>query len=309
MPATFASSDFFIGHLPTFTNLGFQCRKHRWSPSAWRFEGQRWLVTGASTGIGSEISKSAAAAGATVIAAARSADRLEQLEARTTGCSGRVAPLPIDLSLLGNVDRLVERIAQEGPLDTLINNVGVLLDDSGQTAEGRDVAFTTNLLGPYALTTRLNRLGLLKPNATIVTISSGGMYNAALEIDKLAVSRQGDGVLAYARHKRAQVELNAHWRTTAVGGQQFYVMHPGWVDTPGVARSLPLFRLLMWPLLRTLAAAPIPCCRLAAKRPAQSNPEGIWFDRALRPAHALASTRRGDDVTALVNFLDREMEQ
>ena len=37
----------------------------------------------------------------------------------------------------------------------------------------------------------------------------------------------------------------------AASGVVFHAMHPGWADTPGVRESLPRFRALMGPLLRT----------------------------------------------------------
>ncbi|CDO87748.1 dehydrogenase/reductase [Mycobacterium triplex] len=60
------------------------------------------------------------------------------------------------------------------------------------------------------------------------------------------------GVTAYARTKRMQVALTPilarHWADDDV---RVYAMHPRWSDTPGVATSLPAFRALTGPLLRT----------------------------------------------------------
>ena len=57
---------------------------------------------------------------------------------------------------------------------------------------------------------------------------------------------------AYANAKRAQVVLNELWsKHRAASGVVFHAMHPGWADTPGVRESLPRFRALMGPLLRT----------------------------------------------------------
>ena len=43
-------------------------------------------------------------------------------------------------------------------------------------------------------------------------------------------------------------------------GVVFHAMHPGWADTPGVRESLPRFRALMGPLLRTPSREPTRWC-------------------------------------------------
>jgi dehydrogenase/reductase SDR family protein 12 len=304
--AGFGPGGFVFGHLPSFTRLGYDCRKRRWPMSNWQFEGQRWLVTGASTGIGAEIARRAAAGGATVIAAARSADKLDSLAHECSLSRGRIEPLVVDLSLISSVAKVLEAVTRQGALDVLVNNVGVLLNKPDRTAEGHDLAFAANLLVPFQLTEQLAGRGLLEADASIITMSSGGMYNVPLQVDKLDATSPSDGVMAYARHKRAQVALNAHWRRGASGSRQYYVMHPGWVDTPGVKRSLPTFHLLLGPVLRDPSGGADTALWLAQTRPQQARDTGIWFDRALRPEHAIAGTDKGDDTAALVQFLAKE---
>jgi hypothetical protein len=86
-------------------------------------------------------------------------------------------------------------------------------------------------------------------------------------------------------------------------------MHPGWVDTSGVQRALPMFHLLMRPMLRDLTAGADTALWLAQTRPAQAQDAGIWFDRALRPHHVMTGTRGGDSVAELVDRLDRAVQQ
>lgn len=303
MHERFDALAFLVGHLPSFTRFGFDCRRRNWVAGEWSFEGQRWLVTGGSTGIGAAIVEAASAAGATVIAAARSADRLAAL-AGVTERGGRVEPLVVDLSGLDSVATVRAAVERLGTLDVLVNNVGVLLDEPARSADGLDLAFATNLLVPFVLTESLLESGLLAPNAAVINMSSGGMYSEALSVERLKDEPMPyDGVRAYARHKRAQVALNAYWRRT-VGDRDFYVMHPGWADTPGVARSLPTFRLLLGPLLRDAQAGADTALWLAHARPRQPLVEGIWFDRQLWPAHAQRATQAGDDVGQLVSMLN-----
>src|SRR5437868_13683932 len=84
--------------------------------------GKRALVTGASGGIGREIAKALAGAGARV---ALSGTRLAALEETKAMIGGDQPVLVCNLSDLDAVDRLVpEAEAALGGLDILINNAG-----------------------------------------------------------------------------------------------------------------------------------------------------------------------------------------
>ncbi len=193
-------------------------------------------------------------------------------------------------------------------IDVLVNNVGVLLNKHQLSDEGFELSFATNLLNHYRLTTGLIERELLADDAVIINMSSGGMYNVPLKIDRLNEldAKRYDGVLAYAYHKRAQVALNAWWREHYSDRDWcFYVMHPGWVDTEGVKTSLPGFRALFQHVLRDADAGADTALWLAATRPLQQDDDSIWFDREEQSAHIGRSTRRdADDVEALVEFLD-----
>lgn len=291
---------FFSLFWPSFSNLGYVTRRRHWRPLAPDFSGQTWLVTGASAGIGRQIALTAANAGACVVAAARSADRLDALVGEVTG-SGMIRPRPTDLSLLGDIRQLVE----ESPaLNVLVNNVGVMFDRPEQTVEGLDAGFATNLLGHYLITEEALARDRLFDDPVVINVSSGGAYNVPLALPPLQKMSPYNGTLAYAYQKRAQLALNAHWRERYWDRARFYVMHPGWVDTPGVARAMPEFRMVMGPLLRDAAAGADTVLWLAAERPQQRGSQGVWFDRTLCPAHYLPGTRVGADRVELLTLLE-----
>jgi dehydrogenase/reductase SDR family protein 12 len=202
-------------------------------------------VTGASGGIGRHLALSAAHAGARVTAAARDPEKLARVvaDAGAAGIVG-VKAQPCDFSLQDDTARLVRTLAGSGrKLDVLVNNVGVLNDDHSLTGEGREASFTINLLSHYLLTEGLVRRGVLgTAGPLVINMTSGGAYNVPLSTAMLNMTDPAtfNGTAAYGFHKRAQIVLNQHWRGKyGPQGVTFYVMHPGWVVTDGVRRSLP----------------------------------------------------------------------
>jgi short-subunit dehydrogenase len=84
--------------------------------------GQRILITGASSGIGRALAEQAAHAGARVALVSRSADKLNELAAQLT----TALAIPADVTLETERRRLLDVVVGRwGGLDVLINNAGV----------------------------------------------------------------------------------------------------------------------------------------------------------------------------------------
>lgn len=298
---------FYGRFAPSFTAIGYRIRRLRWPRLTTDFRGQRWLVTGASGGLGAAVAEAAAAAGAEVLAAARNETKLAALP---SGITRRVC----DFSLLAEVDRFVDECASAGRrFDVLVNNVGVLATRHALTVEGHETSYVTNLLSHYALTEGLIARGVLGGSprrSLVINVSSGGAYTVPLSVASLDIRSSGlfNGTAAYAYHKRAQIVLGAHWqRRHGAAGVDVHVMHPGWVDTAGVQGSLPTFRRWWWPLLRDAHAGVDTILWLAAARPVPVTEEAMWFDRALRPAHVFSLTQQSSDTPeALVRHLEQD---
>ena len=61
-----------------------------------------------------------------------------------------------DLSLLGDVNKLCQKLLQQGaPIDVLINNAGALFNDYATTPEGLERSVSLLLLSPWRLTEQL----------------------------------------------------------------------------------------------------------------------------------------------------------
>lgn len=305
----FGALAFYGRFFCSFTAIGFHVRRLFWPRFQPDFHGQHWVVTGASAGIGRHIALAAARAGASVTAVARASTKLDELVATARAEGLQLQAAPCDLSSMADVSRwLNERTAAQS-VDVLVNNAGVMLDEHTLTAEGLEASFATNLLSHYRLTTGLVAAGLLPSTAVVVNMTSGGAYHVPLSTAMLNVTDAAryNGTYAYAFHKRAQVVLSEYWRTQwNAEGRRSYVLHPGWVDTPGVKRSLPRFRAALKRVLRDEAAGADTALWLAATKPAQPVGEHIWFDRKARAAHVAASTRVSRDTAeTLVAYLEK----
>jgi len=91
------------------------------------FSGRVALVTGASRGIGRECAKALAAAGAHVVAVARTVGALEELDDEVKALGGTATLVPLDLRDFPALDRLGASIFERwGRLDAFLGNAGVL---------------------------------------------------------------------------------------------------------------------------------------------------------------------------------------
>jgi 3-hydroxybutyrate dehydrogenase len=122
-----------------------------------QLNGRVALVTGAGRGIGHATAVALAAAGAAVVATARSMDELDEAVAEIRAAGGEAASLACDLSDRSQSTDLVERaVSLFGPVDILVNNAGI-----GSSADPRpladfrdefwDLTLEINLTAPYVL--------------------------------------------------------------------------------------------------------------------------------------------------------------
>ncbi len=299
-----ASLFFYTRFFTRFSRVGLRQRQRDWQAYPERLDGQTWLITGASGGIGAAIARIAHARGARVLAAARSGDKLASL---VRAADTKMVPLQVDFSSISDTRRLVQDLsARNERIDVLVNNVGVLLDRFELTAEGLETSFVTNLLSHFVLTEGLHAAARFAHGAAVINMSSGGMYGSPLRLAEMAANngQDYDGMAAYAMHKRAQVELTRAWNRRWQGSPRGYAMHPGWADTAGVQTALPWFRATLRTQLRSSEDSADTALWLGTTRPSPASAGGIWLDRVLDPEHAFALTRKAtptaDDLYAFL---------
>jgi len=284
---------FYVRFTPSYSAIGYHLRSLFWRQRPNDFRGQTWLVTGGSEGIGASAARQAALAGARVICVARDAGKLRAFAQSVD------APQPItfhtaDFSRTRDVRALLDALQRQGcAVDVLVDNVGIQKHQMVLTDEGLETSFVTNILSHHILVKGLIERGLLKDNGTVIEVSSGGMYNHRMVAKDLNITDETRyvGSRAYGLAKRAQVMAMAYWREVRRQlPQRFYAMHPGWVDTASVNRSMPRFVAILKSVLRDHDKGADTILYLARERPEQRRDEAIWFDRRERRTHLYAHT-------------------
>ena len=153
-------------------------------PHVLSLEGKTALVTGGSQGIGETISRRLAAAGATVLVAARSEDKAAAVVASIADAGGAAEAVRLDVSDPASVSAVFRGIVERhGKLDILVNNAGIT--DDGlllrMSKESWDRVIATDLTGVFLVTQEAVKLMMKKRVAgRIVTVGSvvGLMGNA-----------------------------------------------------------------------------------------------------------------------------------
>src|SRR5215213_9740941 len=165
--------------------------------------GQVVIVTGASSGLGAQLGRALAAAGATPVLAARRAERLARLEREVPG----VHAVACDVTDAGERERLVETVIERhGRLDGLINNAGV--GATGPALKTSVEAFgrvlDVNLTAPFALAclaaTRMRANG----GGSIVNVASVMGLRSIGQIPDAAYVASKAGIIGLTRELASQ---------------------------------------------------------------------------------------------------------
>lgn len=286
----------------SFTRIGYDVRSRldHWTPlSSYDLHGRTVLITGATSGLGLATAETLGRCGATVILLGRDAAKTERVRKQLVSITGSddFRTVVADMGDLAGVRRAAHEIMDtHDRLDTVVHNAGALSPTRNTNADGIETTVASQVLGPFLLTGLV--LGTLRAcaPARVIAMSSGGMYATGLTVDNLEMGDDYKGADQYARAKRAQVTLNEMWAEHLAGqGVVFHAVHPGWADTPGVEASLPNFRRIVGPLLRTAAQGADTLTWLVADAgPPLQTTGKFWLDRRPRPIHKLPTTRRTD---------------
>ena len=291
-----------------YTAPGFRIRHALWSwpdLDSWSAADHTVVVTGATSGLGAELAMTLAGLGARVVLVGRNAERADgvraDIVARHPGASVDIELA--DLSDLAAVRSLAPRLVAGGrSVDVLVHNAGAMVEHRTETVDGLEATFAAMVAGPHLLTSLLRQP---LDGGRVVWMTSGGMYTQSLHLDDLQF-RDGNyrGAAAYARAKRAQVDLVAEWARRAPSIFSAAV-HPGWADTPGVVESLPRFHRVLSRVLRDAQQGIDTAAWLCVAPEPLVHNGALWFDRRMRSDVRLPSTATGPaDRRRLADVVD-----
>ncbi len=182
------------------------------------------LVTGASSGIGAEVARGLAAAGATVAVAARRVDRLENLVSSIESAGGKALAVSMDVTDRTSICAAFECIENSlGCVELLVNNAGVAdpknfvrIND-----EERDFVMNTNFNGVWNVAQEAAQR-LIKAE------KAGSIVNIASVLGLTAKA----GQTSYCASKGAVIQLT---RAMALDLMKYNIrvnaIAPGWFKT------------------------------------------------------------------------------
>lgn len=196
------------------------------------FAGKTIFITGASSGIGAEITREFVRQGAAEIITVSRPQNAEKAlavveELRTMGAEARW--IGADLSQEKATAQIVAALDEAGVknIDVLVNNAGAAKETSRFTEEERQRMMRINYLSAVALTNAL--MERLSSDASIVNISStAGIYT-------------DEGQPTYSKSKRLLINMAKTWAKSGrlKEGVRINVVAPGFVDGTGMTNDLP----------------------------------------------------------------------
>jgi NAD(P)-dependent dehydrogenase (short-subunit alcohol dehydrogenase family) len=206
------------------------------------------VITGTTHGIGRVTSRALARAGKTVVMLCRdvaAAGCVRDEILREVPCAN-VEVVRCDLASCASVREAAAAVRRDyPPLGILVNNAGIVSTRRRTSADGFELTFATNHLGPFLLTALL--LDRLDQGARIVTVASRVHYSGRLDLEAVTDARaRYRATAAYARSKLANVmHTFALARRVQGTGISVNCLHPGVVAT----NLLPLWLRAVKPLI------------------------------------------------------------
>ncbi|PJZ25457.1 short-chain dehydrogenase [Leptospira hartskeerlii] len=189
------------------------------------------IVTGASRGIGEEVSKQLSKSGIHIICASRKKENSEKTASFIRKEGGSAESFALDVSDPNSIQNFLKEVLSKYPkIDILVNNAGVYLDSGpieNTTLEMLQGTLDTNLIGPFLLSQKI--LGVMKKNGygRIVNVSSGmgQLYDMSSGYSAYRISKTALNALTRILHSESSskdIKVNSvcpGWVRTDMGGK------------------------------------------------------------------------------------------
>lgn len=199
-------------------------------------DGRIALVTGATSGIGTETARALASAGAEVLITGRSREAVETAREgiirAVPGAS--IGTLIMDLADLDSVRRAAARLPDRtARIDILVNNAGIMACPQACSREGCELQFATNHIGHFLFSCLLAPALIAAGAARVVTLSSSAHKYTAVDFDDLHFRHKPyDKWLAYGQSKTANILFALEFgRRLQHRGVRSFAVHPGVIAT------------------------------------------------------------------------------
>lgn len=172
------------------------------------------LVTGGSRGIGAEVARRAAAAGAKVLLVARGQEALDEVAGQIRADGGEAHVYPTDLSDYDAIDALVKKVlVDHGGVDVLVNNAARSIrrpiSDALDRFHDYERTMGLNYFTPVRLTLgflpSLRERGGHVSNVLTMGVLIPGPYFSAYLASKAALDSFGDSLAAELSHEDVSV--------------------------------------------------------------------------------------------------------
>jgi NAD(P)-dependent dehydrogenase (short-subunit alcohol dehydrogenase family) len=195
-----------------------------------RLGGQVALVTGASKGIGWDLAKAMAHAGASVAVAARDQESLERLADEIRSDGGEALAVELDVRDVEQISTVFEHVRERlGSLDVLVNNAGLGANHPAEdiTESDWDEMMDVNLRGLFFACQAAGRIMLEQGHGRIINMSSQAGVVGIREHAVYSASKGGVNLLTKV--------LALEWSSRGV---TVNAVAPTFIYTPGTAERL-----------------------------------------------------------------------
>ena len=190
------------------------------------------LVTGASSGLGTQFAKTLAAAGAAVVLAGRNLERLKTLRAEIEGDDGDAHVVMLDVTDIDSIKAAVAHAETEmGTIDILVNNSGVSTQQklTDVTEDDFDFIFDINTRGAFFVAQEVGKRMLGRAQGSAPgTFTGGRIVNIASMAGLKALSQIG----IYSMSKAAVIHMT---RAMALEWGRYGInvnaICPGYIET------------------------------------------------------------------------------